>query len=392
MLPLNRNERTPQNKLSGMRIAFGEASWGDVGDGTEGYVFAPNVGFKWEQDEGWLASEKGVDVDALLDCVEQVEEQLGGPDSTRDQYGIYRSSGHSYIGLTAQSRQDPRITLHFTPTSVDGSMVTAYFEWYLREGDMLPTDDAELEVEFARLAGVSLADDPEAVPTLPTWEDAAHALARMDLVEEGRREAFLDRIYRLEKTLGVGYRDAERAALLSEWTAMTALTERDMMRALNPDDDADPRPREVEGEYSLLISKMNNGQYSFSLRGPDGGTYDAPGGATVKAAIDAGVKQLKGDALEFVKDEQDGRLLCYVRDGDAVKKLKDVVVESLAEATGFKPGQKVTHHAHGKGVVVRDDERPDHVIAKFDKYKNSYRVTSGDGHLVHATSLKAVGK
>lgn len=434
MLPLNRNERTPQNKLVGMRIAFGEATWDDLGDGDMGYVFQPDVGFRWDQDELWLATEKGVDVDALIDCVEQIEDQLGGPDSVRDQFGIFRGSGHAYLGLTAQSRIDPRVTLNFTPTSVDGSPVSAYFEWYLREGDVLPTDDAELETEFARLAGISLAPDAEAPAFLPAYEDAARALAGMPLVEDDRREAFLERLFRLEKTLGAGYREAENAALLAEWSLMTeddaGKQVKDALRGLksklgardggdvefdsrtgvysasyrapqyfedrrgeeddddptfvgfakvkkivdaamsglsygvetevsgeekawfsvtvrvldadelgearitedelDPDDDADPRPREAEGKYSVLVSKMAHGGYTFSVRGPDGGIYAAPGGSSVKSAIDAAVKYLPQDARKWVADKQGGKLPCYYHDGrgDPLKKLKDAVVES----------------------------------------------------------------
>lgn len=222
MLPLTRNERTPQDKVAGMRIAYGQASWGEMEGGGEGYVFPGDKGFVWEQDENWLRDARDIQVDALIDCIRQVEEQLGSPDSTRDRFGLFPTAGHSYLGLVTRSRVDERVCMTFTPTAVEASDVSAYFEWYLDDRVDPTVDPQEMAAEVLSLAQIAPDEAPQVAESLPGYQEAGQHLMTLESVSDGRREAFLERLWRLEKTLGKGLALEERRQLLAEWKSMIA--------------------------------------------------------------------------------------------------------------------------------------------------------------------------
>jgi len=157
---------------------------------------------------------------------------------------------------------------------------------------VLPTDDDELEKEVARMAGVDLTD-PVALPAmLPAYEDAASRLLGMPLVEDSRREAFLERLWRFEKTLAKGYRDDERNALLSEWKTLT----------VTEGGSGDPHnqilaaaPKQLRKEISILLKAAPH----FYQDAAKGVKFIMDESAFLKALNDNVVYQrIKGDSMQ----------------------------------------------------------------------------------------------
>ena len=223
MFPFSVHDQLPQSKLSGLLVAFAQGVWGQLDDGSEGFVFPEETNsFTWAHDQGYLETEHGVTEEALMDCIEQIEQQLGNPDQVRSQFGLLKGAGQAYLGLVVTSRLDPRLVCSYTPTSNYQSPVEAYFEWFLKNqsGDTIGTDDDNFMANFDAIAGVQEPAEHDLEPELPDYEEACHRLHHLT-ISEGRKQNFLQRLWDFNKTIAPGYRDAVHEELLREWQDMT---------------------------------------------------------------------------------------------------------------------------------------------------------------------------
>lgn len=224
MFPFSVHQQLSQNKYQGFLVAFAQGVWGEMEDGGVGFVF-PGEGntFTWAHDENYLQQEKGVTEEALMDCVEQIEEQLGSPKDQRQRYGLMKGGGQAYVGIAVQSRVDPRIICNFTPTSnyPTQSPVEGYFEWYVRDQSNTVNDTEDFLSYFEKRAGVDPQAGGDMTPAeLPDYEEACHRLHHLD-INESRKQAFLQRLWDLRKTVAKGYQESWKKELMKEWKTLT---------------------------------------------------------------------------------------------------------------------------------------------------------------------------
>lgn len=140
-----------QGKIYGRAIARGIAQWiegtgyvflqekihGDKLDRTARKKEAKERGEPAFSLERTDMAKRGVTMDALLDCVDQLEE-AGNPLQLRDSLGLQPYGGHSHTGLVITSRKDKKITCAITTNS--GKQEADYdvmFEWYYDEDSAL---------------------------------------------------------------------------------------------------------------------------------------------------------------------------------------------------------------------------------------------------------------
>src|SRR5690349_10734818 len=108
----------PQNKISGMNIAWGRGKWAELDDGTFGYVFPEDDAFQIRISPEALEN-FGVTEDDLYDCIAQIEAEYGAPKDHRLALGLLPNQGYSHLGLTVRSRKNERVVCVFTPTSIE---------------------------------------------------------------------------------------------------------------------------------------------------------------------------------------------------------------------------------------------------------------------------------
>lgn len=221
MLPFAVQDQLPQNKLSGLLVAFAQGIWGQLEDGSEGFVFPEEGnGFTWAHDKNYLMQEHGVSEEALMDCIDQFEAQLGSPSDVRQRFGLMKGAGQVHTGLTVTSTLDPRIVCSYTPTSNYQSPVEGYFEWYLKDqtNDAIGSD-GEFLSRFELMAGVDSVAGGDLKPELPSYEEASHRLVDLE-VSESRKFSFLQSLWDLRKTIAPGYQESTKKRLMKEWTSM----------------------------------------------------------------------------------------------------------------------------------------------------------------------------
>lgn len=223
MIPYSVHDQLPQNKYSGFLVAFAQGVWGELEDGESGFVF-PGEGntFTWAHDPNYLELEKGISEDALMDCVEQIEDQLGSPSDQRMRFGLLKGGGQAYIGIAVKSRLDPRITCNYTPTSnyPTQAPVEGYFEWYVAEQSGVADPEAFLS-NFEMLAGVDPVAGGDVTPEdLPDYEEACHKLFHLT-INESQKQRFLQRLWDYRKTLAPGFRSEVKRDLMKEWNTFT---------------------------------------------------------------------------------------------------------------------------------------------------------------------------
>lgn len=223
MFPFSVHDQLPQNKLSGLLVAFAQGIWSQLEDGSEGFVFPENGNaFTWAHDKDYLELEHGVTEEAVMDCVDQIEsEMMGNPADVRSRYGLMNGGGQAYLGLTVTSSIDPRLVCSYTPTSNYQSPVEGYFEWYLKDrtGDVIGTDGNFLS-QFELMANVDTMAGGDLKPELPSYEEASHRLANI-AISESRKQAFLQRLWDLRKNLARGFQEGVTKELMKEWKTMT---------------------------------------------------------------------------------------------------------------------------------------------------------------------------
>lgn len=211
MLPINPYERLSQNKISGQAIAWGRAQWGELQDGSMGYVF-PEGAFQLAQTMNHL-QDLGISLDDLMDCITQFETAYGSPQDLRSQFGLFKNSGETHPGMVVRSNTNNRVSCVMTPTSWEVKKVEAYFQWFVDDPAHFSQSD------FERMAGVE-PETPLAAPdVLPDYEEACHKLAHLE-ISEARKEAFLQRLWDLKKNVAPGYRDQVKAELMREWKTL----------------------------------------------------------------------------------------------------------------------------------------------------------------------------
>lgn len=133
--------------LGGTLVASGTGLWVYEAENKGHYDFPNESSFRWHQDRYALVR-RGIDEEAMLDCVEQVEKALGAPDwyktflGTADDIhgspippappraGYTANFGRSYGSLVLRSRKNEKILCVFTPCEFHSGGKDGIFEWY----------------------------------------------------------------------------------------------------------------------------------------------------------------------------------------------------------------------------------------------------------------------
>lgn len=227
MLPMNRFQQLPQNKLAGLNVAYGRAIYvypEETGGETDGFVFEAPESFQLTVDPAYFKGELNLSMEVLMDCIDQVEEQLGQPEQIADQYGIAPRSGYESIGLTVRSRIDDRVVCSFVPANFEWETenwtwpkkVQGFFSWYLQDrGPSMDLSDLILDKSMQD-GGASVSTLQS--PIIPSYEAAAAALEHMD---RSRTTQFLDRLWLYERAFAPGIKIAEEPWLKAAWKALS---------------------------------------------------------------------------------------------------------------------------------------------------------------------------
>lgn len=234
MLPMTANQRLPQNKISGLSIAYGKANYvysDESDDGSEGFIFPEPEDFQWQLPIDHVVKELGVTMDALMDCIDQIETEIGDPQMQRIQYGLFDGSGIWNGGLVVRSNLDPRITCVFNPVSTEFELerftfpktTEGMFAWYFEADNLLDQSD-DLPDFLSRFDAASgnRASNVLVSPVLPNYQEACEKLAGIQLTE-GVRQTFLQKLWNYEKTVAPGFKAQWKKEILREWTALTSV-------------------------------------------------------------------------------------------------------------------------------------------------------------------------
>lgn len=123
-----KNSAPDQEKIQGRLCATGRAKYNSVvADG--GYIFVKDRGFVWNIDP-LDQDQYGISMDALLDCVEQLE-KMGSVDDIKKADHIRDAQGWLNGGLVIQSKKDPRIVCSVTLVDQEYEDADVTLRWYL---------------------------------------------------------------------------------------------------------------------------------------------------------------------------------------------------------------------------------------------------------------------
>jgi hypothetical protein len=210
--------------LGGTLVASGTGVWVSEGDDKGHYNFPSEESFRWHQDRHSLRR-RGVDEEAMLDCVAQVEETLGAPEwyktflGSEDESkvvppapprnGYTANFGRGYSGLTIRSRKNKRILCVFTPCEFHSGGKDGIFEWFEERPeekrsamDIIVDMNAKLDGKFADLnspiftMGMIGGGVPQGVPTV--------AEARQMKLPERMRAKLVEQAYDYHHTYRSG--------------------------------------------------------------------------------------------------------------------------------------------------------------------------------------------
>lgn len=204
----------PQNNISGLSIAWGRAKWGEI-DGEEGYVFDEPDSFQITVTPQHL-EKCGVSEDDLMDCVDQIEDEMGDPEKYRPHIGtdmgLFPKSGYSNVGIVIKSRSNDKVTCVFTPTSVVYGEADGYFEWYYDESNMNGYDSlGKFLSDFDKVAGDRTANIMTS-PIVPSYMEASELSVGLNDVE---RDRFLTNVWNYHKNVSKGYKQRLEQEILN---------------------------------------------------------------------------------------------------------------------------------------------------------------------------------
>lgn len=210
----------PTNRISGVKIAAGRATWVTGEDGKGYYNFINSNSFKWFANPDQLIA-MGIDQQDLLDCVEQAEKQFGAPEEYRPALGLYPDAGYTNIGATYRSKENEKIIAVFTPTSVHGpceAPTDAYFEWYMQE---VPEQNADENLPdflsyFDAVTGNRVGEYVDTSPVVPGYDEAVET-TRGNMAED-MRERFLQQVWNFHKNVSPGFKQKLGEDILETWS------------------------------------------------------------------------------------------------------------------------------------------------------------------------------
>lgn len=207
MLPL-----MSQNKIQGMEIATGKAKWGDLGDGSMGYVFDGQEDFHVRVNPQTLM-ELGVSEEDMMDCVDQIEQQFGSHDGVAMSFGMYPDQGYKNVGLVYTSRTNPQVKCFFSPSEADKGW-QGYFSWYFHKEEMSGSVEDFVKA-FDKMTG-NREDIILASPVVPSYNEASEMVKGMKGLSEDLKEAFLQKVWDFHKNVAPGFKQRLEGEILSE--------------------------------------------------------------------------------------------------------------------------------------------------------------------------------
>lgn len=210
----------PQSDIQGTLIAAARGSFMYDEDGEGYYNFLDDQAFVWKLNPIQI-EQFGLEIDALYDCCEQAVERYGDPAEYRQKLGLPKYSGYSNLGIYFTSKEDPRITCVFTPTSNEGGEWDAYFEWYLKDQSIVDQDTLpEFMKDFQELAG-NPRMPVESPANLPTYKEAVEVAGKV--LSESAKDRFLEKFWRMGRSPSRGVRLRVEEDVRREWADIKRL-------------------------------------------------------------------------------------------------------------------------------------------------------------------------
>lgn len=203
----------PQNKISGLSIAWGRGRWDEVEDGKQGYVFLHDHDFRYEMTPDFMMKNDITD-EALFDCLEQIEDELGSPGEHRDGLGLFPKAGLTHPGIVVRSRMNPAIICSFAPMSAAGDIDGGFFQWYLDKADTEVAGLVSYMHKFDMMAGNREANIVVS-PIVPSYQEAS--LKTANIMEDDRRERFLNMVWNYHKNVAHGFKKRLGEEILNIW-------------------------------------------------------------------------------------------------------------------------------------------------------------------------------
>lgn len=353
-----------QKQLHGRAIAFGRVKWLKYGEkkDQEGYVFTDNNGFGWKVEKNFLGS-NGIVMDALLDCVRQLEEKKAeGADVKKD---YIPHAGYEHTGIVLTSRTDPRIACSVVLADDNHNEdVDLHLSWFFDvandQGNMTMADPERSVEKVEMKKEVEESVDGFGIPKSMLEEAKMKAVSFESVIgiAEDEDEAEEAEEYTVSKTYSVvtpeSAKDGDYAETGFEWEDKK-MTLSDVLSEINE-----------LGFYENLQGRGG----SESLYGVDSDTDYKTGEETTYALHIDGSKEamlklaekLKGkDESEVVKEDDDKFKTIYLKKGI---KFSDKEQNDLEKKLGREIGLGVWGNGKDQAVYLNIYTTDEKIIEK----------------------------
>jgi hypothetical protein len=201
-----------KNKIQGTEIATGKAKWGDLGDGTMGYVFDGNEDFHLRVNPQTLI-DLGVSEEDMMDCVDQIEQQFGSHENLALSFGMYPDQGYKNVGLVFKSNTNPNVKCFFSPSEANKGW-QGYFSWYYSKEDVAQSLEDFIK-SYEKVAN-DKAVETLASPIVPSYNEASEMVASMKHLSEGTKDHFLANVWNYHKNVSPGFKQRLEQEIISE--------------------------------------------------------------------------------------------------------------------------------------------------------------------------------
>lgn len=218
----------PQSKLDGLYVAWGRGKWEEIEPGRSGYTFAGDDSFGYLVNPQTL-QDNGISEEDILDCVEQIEDQLGAPGTYRTSMGLFPASGITHPGIFVRSRTNSHVMCHFSPTSTGFQVADGYFEWFFSKHMGAVDDMGEWLRAFDAMSGSRTTNVTTSPIVVPTYGEASMKAANLS---ESAREIFLQKVWDYHRASRIGHKRQLREDILKTWNGLT-------------EGQDDPKPRDI---------------------------------------------------------------------------------------------------------------------------------------------------
>jgi hypothetical protein len=205
----------PQYSAHGLLLASGIANWDTDEDGVGFYNFTQDQSLKWRI-HPQLIRKMDIIEDDLLDCVEQIEDQI-----TPDEFdllgpknGFAKGFGVLRPGIKVRSELNDNILCVFTPVSNEYDDVCGYFEWYYAPDSEKATPENIQNRMDAVVGSKAYRTFSSPIYNIPSYEEA---MLKAGPVLKENADKFGALVWEYHHTHLRGIKDELGAIILKEW-------------------------------------------------------------------------------------------------------------------------------------------------------------------------------